>query len=287
MERRENNVRVRLWAILFCVPVILLLSAPACWSDTDYNDGNVHEVKSPEPHLNINTSTSIVPGTTVNLSADISGDIIVGPNSFLNIYSGNVVGYVSVHPTAVVTVYGTNFVVDGVPLDPSVTNFSVGVFSDKRLTGQYGDEDKSDIDLLFKNYYNSNVFIYLKDPVTNVEQVGIDIKPGSYPNSINLKSNGVVPVAVLTAGGFDAATVDPTTVEFTGVSPLRWTLCDVDDDGDEDMVFHFKTQELKLDENSTEAELTGQTYDEVHISGTDEVRIVPPKPKNTKNKKKK
>lgn len=105
--------------------------------------------------------------------------------------------------------------------------------------------------------------------------VTIDIKPGGYPNSINLKSNGVVPVAILTTGVFDASTVDPETVFFAGASPVRWTMEDVDRDGDMDLLFHFKTQELKLDEHSTEATLTGNTYDETSIAGTDTVNIVP------------
>jgi len=103
----------------------------------------------------------------------------------------------------------------------------------------------------------------------------IDIKPGSYPNSINLKSKGVVPVAVLTTDDFDASTVDPDTVLFAGASPLRWAREDVDGDGDTDLLFHFKTQELDLDENSTEAFLTGYTFDGQFIWGTDTVNIVP------------
>jgi len=42
--------------------------------------------------------------------------------------------------------------------------------------------------------------------------VEIDIKPGSYPNSINLDSGRVVPVAILTTPDFDASIVDPGTV---------------------------------------------------------------------------
>jgi len=105
--------------------------------------------------------------------------------------------------------------------------------------------------------------------------VSIDIKPGSDPNSINLKSRGVVPVAVLTTDDFDASTVDPSTVLFADASPLRWALEDVDDDGDVDLLFHFKTQELELTGDSTEAALTGTTYDEQPIQGTDTVNIVP------------
>jgi len=109
-------------------------------------------------------------------------------------------------------------------------------------------------------------------PVLEVE---IDIKPGSDPNSINLKSRGVVPVAVLTTDDFDATTVDPSMVEFAGATPMRWAWEDVDGDGDKDLLFHFKTQELNLDENSTEAILTGDTTDGRHIQGTDAVNIVP------------
>jgi hypothetical protein len=79
---------------------------------------------------------------------------------------------------------------------------------------------------------------------------------------------------VLTTADFDATTVDPVTVEFAGALPLRWTQKDVDRDGDMDLLFHFKTRELNLDENSTEATLTGETFDGVPIRGTDAVRIV-------------
>jgi len=106
-------------------------------------------------------------------------------------------------------------------------------------------------------------------------EIEIDIKPGSDPNSINLKSKGVVPVAVLTTDEFDASSVDPSTVEFAGATPVRWVMCDVDGDSDKDMLFHFKTQELvDLDENSTEATLTGATNLGLPIEGTDVVNIV-------------
>ena len=107
--------------------------------------------------------------------------------------------------------------------------------------------------------------------------VAIDIKPGSDPNSINLKSKGVVTVAVLTTDEFDASSIDPVTVIFAGASPLRWAWEDVDFDCDTDLVFHFKTQELNLDSNSIEALLSGYTLDSIPIEGTDLVNIVPKK----------
>ena len=105
--------------------------------------------------------------------------------------------------------------------------------------------------------------------------VSVDIKPGSDVNPINLKSRGVVPVAVLTTEDFDAADVDPATVEFAGATPLRWTMEDIDRDGDYDMLFHFKTQELNLDEDSTTGTLGGKTVGGLYFSGYDMVTIVP------------
>lgn len=281
MKRRKSKLRVSFWTILLCIPGILLIIAPACFAQTDYDDGGIHDVTSPEDHLNINTTGSSVPGTTVNLYAEISDYAVVGSGGFLNIYSGGVVNYISVTSVpipAVVTVYGTGFGGDG---DFSVDGQVTFTGGSGTLTGYYG--DGSAIDLFFF----SDVPIYLEPPVVSEEEIEIDIKPGSYPNSINLKSNGVVPVAVLTTDDFDASTVDPATVEFAGASPLRWAMCDVDEDGDEDMIFHFKTQELNLDENSTEAELTGKTNGGDDITGTDDVRIVHPKTSTSQKNKKK
>lgn len=106
-------------------------------------------------------------------------------------------------------------------------------------------------------------------------EITIDIKPGSCPNSINLGSKGVVPVAVLTSEQFDASRIDPATMLFAGAAPLRWAIEDVEYDGDLDLIFLFKMQELDLDEYSTEATLTGKTFDETPVQGADTVNIVP------------
>jgi hypothetical protein len=104
-------------------------------------------------------------------------------------------------------------------------------------------------------------------------EVAIDIKPCKDPNYISLRSRGTVPVAVLTTDNFDARDIDPDTVLFAGASPVRWAKKDVDEDGDKDMLFHFEPRELDLDKTSTEATLTGETYDGELIWGTDSVII--------------
>jgi hypothetical protein len=101
------------------------------------------------------------------------------------------------------------------------------------------------------------------------------IPPPLYPNSINLGAEGIVSVAVITTSDFDATNIDPVTVSFAGANPLRWSIEDVDEDGDLDLVFKFKVRELVLVETTTEATFFGQTFDGLDITGTDSVRIVP------------
>lgn len=109
--------------------------------------------------------------------------------------------------------------------------------------------------------------------------VQIDIKPGSDTNPINPDdSQGVIPVAILTTADFDAYDVDGDTVRFGpwGAWAKDWKLEDVDDDGDLDMLLHFRTQHTGLIAGDTEAKLTGKTLDGTEIYGSDSVTTVPP-----------
>ncbi len=116
--------------------------------------------------------------------------------------------------------------------------------------------------------------IFDDDPSPEVE---IDIKPGSFPNSINPKSKGVIPVAILTTAEFDASTVDVETVRFgpAEIEAVHYALEDVDNDGDIDMILHFKIRDSGIQAGDTEAELTGQTIEGRNIHATDSVRTVP------------
>lgn len=121
-------------------------------------------------------------------------------------------------------------------------------------------------------------------PTSPAIQIKIDIKPGSFPNSINVKNKGLIPVAILTSdpadnvATFDAATVDATKVRFgptgTEAAPVHDALEDVDGDGDTDMILHFKTQEVGIKCGDTSATLNGESFDGQAIKGTDTIRTV-------------
>lgn len=110
---------------------------------------------------------------------------------------------------------------------------------------------------------------------------GIDVKPGSDENSVNLGSNGVIPVAIYTTEGFDAAAVDVDTVKFgpSGASPAHFAYEDIDEDGDIDLILHFRTQDTGIGEDDTEVTLTGETDSGMAFSGTDVIKVVPSKAK--------
>jgi hypothetical protein len=105
--------------------------------------------------------------------------------------------------------------------------------------------------------------------------VSIDIKPGGFPNAINLGSPGVTPVAILSTPGFDATTTELATVRLAGAAPVRSTIADVDSDGDPDLLAFFQTRELRLSMTDTQAVLTAQTTSSRRIRGVDSVKLVP------------
>jgi len=124
----------------------------------------------------------------------------------------------------------------------------------------------------------------------------IDIKPQSCPNPLNIKSKGVLPVAILGTEGFDVYDVDPDSVLLEGVPPLRYNFEDVSTpvgpeadtcdcttegaDGYMDMTLKFDNQSIVEalgpveDGEMRVLTLTGMTYEGVPIEGKDCVRII-------------
>jgi len=115
--------------------------------------------------------------------------------------------------------------------------------------------------------------------------VDIDIKPGSGPNSINLDSEGVIPIAVLGSSTFDVATVDQTTLEFQGntarvkgKSNNIGSFENINADDFTDLVVQFPVNGLDFTEDDTEGTLTGNLKAEfggTSFQGTDDICIVP------------
>jgi len=110
-----------------------------------------------------------------------------------------------------------------------------------------------------------------------VTEVLIDIKPDSAENPVNVRSKGVIPVAVLSTDDFDATSIANETVAFGpgGAAPVHGGhIEDIDGDGYPDMLLHFSMQESDITCSDEDAMLTGETLDGMAIEGMD---IVLPK----------
>ncbi len=111
--------------------------------------------------------------------------------------------------------------------------------------------------------------------------VPIDVKPGSFPNPINLKATGNIPVAILSRPDFLAAeVVDRASLTFgrTGdeksLLPGKVQPEDVNGDGLLDLVCHFGNQTAGFQVGDTRGVLKGKTLEGRPFLGMDSVVIV-------------
>lgn len=121
--------------------------------------------------------------------------------------------------------------------------------------------------------------------VIEVQQIEIDIKPDSENNVINLGSNGLIPVAILSEAGFDATALDPNSITLAGAGvavrgkgdKYLASEKDVNSDGLVDLEVKIETENLDpgtfQDGCAVLRVFDGET--EIY-SGSDNITIVPP-----------
>lgn len=169
--------------------------------------------------------------------------------------------------------------------DPVVEHtFATG--GEHTVTLRVTDNDGASHDVL--SVYEESFTVYIRAEIV--------IQPnGTGPNSINPSRNGNVPVAVLHTPEFDSpATLDHGSVRFgdpddvgfdTSTDPFTpeggaipahsgGHVEDVDDDGDDDSLFHFSIPDSDFESDDTEGELVGLTNDGVPVFSTDSVNVV-------------
>lgn len=115
-----------------------------------------------------------------------------------------------------------------------------------------------------------------QEPSPPPKTIKIDIRPGSYENPVSLKSQGIVPVAILGSNEFSVSTIDLSTVRFgtnSGAAPLKnqGYFDDVNGDSVLDWVLLFRVQETGIADGAVAACLSGKSFAGEAFYGCDSV----------------
>jgi YVTN family beta-propeller protein len=218
-----------------------------------------------------------------------------GKLAYVTNYESNTVSVIDTTAQAVITI-----------LPVGQAPYGVAVTPDNRFTYVSNNLSKSVsiIDIISNTVINTvtvNDFstVIAMRPRAEVQAVAFDIRPASCPNPLNVKSQGVLPAAVLGSGDFDVTQIDPITLSLEGVQILRWSYDDVatpymDDideadayactdigpDGYMDLTLKFDTQAIVealgplTDREVRTLMLTGELLDGTPITGEDVVVIL-------------
>jgi Bacterial pre-peptidase C-terminal domain. len=133
-------------------------------------------------------------------------------------------------------------------------------------------------------YKNGDYKLVISGVTPQVQQINIEIKPGNDGLApINPRSNGKIPVALLSSTGFDAMNVDPQSLSF-GATGAEASLShcgrngeDVNGDGRLDLVCHFENQKAGFAKGDLEGILQGRMKYGTRFEGRGLLKVVPEK----------
>lgn len=151
---------------------------------------------------------------TIIVTNPTSGEIICGDKVTVEGTATDDVGVASI------TINGEGVTFDSTqnPDDLNEVGFSheisLNVDEENTITVTVSDVDQTDPVTL-------TMTVFSESCGPDVIECAVDIKPGSCPNPLNVKSKGVLPIAILGTEVFDVGSIDLNTVRLVGVAPVR------------------------------------------------------------------
>ena len=266
----------------------------------NYSDGSIQSISCADQ-----ATANILGGSTSLFFADsavinITGGNITGiskaksffdpqSDAHLSISGGNFTGHVSLVDNSVAHIYGYDFFYD--PDGWVSSNPRFPVVAGGQLRGYWADGTAFAINFtdIFEHSYDHVVLHEIP------KYVSVDIKPGSCPNPVNVKSKGMLPVAILGTEEFEVSAIDAASIFLNGVPAIRSSYEDAGGpvanpnecectteagDGFGDLVLKFYTQQIVETLGEVNAgdiltlTLTGVLNDGTGIEGADCVVIV-------------
>lgn len=254
--------------------------------------GVVGSVQSPQACIFPGLNT---PGCLSNFTADFTSISCPGPRSIFFDHPVAMAGFNIVtngNDSTRLTAYLGDLEVDSQVVDTNLTQaFFVGFVNS-------GGFDELELEIIPDSEGDATFRCMLLDNLTfaSVLPVDIDIKPGSFPNTIHLGSRAATPVAILGSDTLDVTDIDASTLSIASagvktVGKKNRSKCRVKDvsgdfsvdelgmpDGFDDLVCYFVTIELVPEVGDTTLTLSGNLLPEaggLPIEGIDSVIIVP------------
>jgi hypothetical protein len=240
MKRKESHTGTK---VLAGIVIFLLfgLASPVIAEDYVWISSGTHDIDySIGGALDVSNATvNLLTGShIVALYGD--GFLTALENSIINIYGGTIDGGAFIVSTATVTVFGSDFVLDGTPVEPNVTEiYNPGPsYADYVLTGTYNDESSFTLNVNLDP--DARIYLDQAEPETHPEIVVYptdllydfgDVNVGdssTYVVQIQNVGNGELEVnSVTLEGSADFAITAAPSTPFT-IAPSEAILVDIE-----------------------------------------------------------
>ncbi len=234
---------------------------------------------------NGNGTLEITDGALVSVAGLLTIDSNGGDDSFINMATGGMLALFGDADESLAQFMG---LIDG---SDAIRYWDESIAGWADITGATRAKDYT-LEYLTEGDLAGYTMLTVAEPVV---PISLDIKPGSCPNPVNVKSKGMLPVAILGTEEFEVSTIDAASIFLNGVPAIRSSYEDVAGpvadpnkcectteagDGFDDLVLKFKTQDIveTLGEVNTgdilTLPLTGVLNNGTSIEGADCVVIV-------------
>jgi hypothetical protein len=155
---------------------------------------------------------------------------------------------------------------------PGVTRFTNFSFSSQCNTGLWADGAVPVVSGPVRE--ESLLLAKKRGLIRPFRDMEVRVRPACETRWVAPGVRGVIPVVAFGSAKFNVKEINPATLRFATVPPLKTTIADVNGDQIPDLIAEFPMASVALNGGSTHAALTGPTRDRVMFGGSDRVTVL-------------